>query len=56
MGNLVNGEWMLGLMWRRNLFAWEVGLLNDLPGALKFLSNLYRSRYPGWKYDLTEIF
>ncbi|GAU51714.1 hypothetical protein TSUD_265630 [Trifolium subterraneum] len=30
MGNWVNGDWRWDLSWRRELFVWEVGLLDDL--------------------------
>ncbi|MCI31069.1 hypothetical protein A2U01_0052280 [Trifolium medium] len=56
MGNWVNGEWRWDLLWRRKLFVWEVGLLDDLMGALNSYQMSNTQDLWVWKHDATGIF
>ncbi|GAU49886.1 hypothetical protein TSUD_408250 [Trifolium subterraneum] len=56
MGEWENGQWVWDLVWRRELFVWEVALFEDLLGTL----NSYHISDPHdtwvWKHDATGTF
>ncbi|GAU42324.1 hypothetical protein TSUD_25500 [Trifolium subterraneum] len=54
MGKWENGQWVLDLVWRRELFVWEVALLEDLLGALNSCHISHAQDTWVWKHDATS--
>ncbi|GAU10371.1 hypothetical protein TSUD_422770 [Trifolium subterraneum] len=55
MGTWEDEEWVWDLKWRRDLFAWELDLLDELMGALNSIQIANAQDIWLWKHDSNEI-